>query len=80
MELNPNHPTTQAVHEQWHKLAGILMHKLGLDHVVITLADLQRIPSNQFIAVQELSDGLHLWFVDEKTAQKLARKHGGLPT
>jgi len=35
---------------------------------------------NQFIAVQELSDGLHLWFVDEKTAQKLARKHGGLPT
>jgi hypothetical protein len=80
MELNPNHSTTQAVREHWHKLAAILMAKLGLDHVVITLADLERIPSNHFIVVQELSDGLHLRFVDEKTAHKLARDHGGLLT
>lgn len=79
-ELNPNHPTLVIVHEHWHKIAAILMHKLGHEHVVITAADIERMPEGMFVTVQELDDGLHLQFVDEKTAHILARKHGGLRT
>jgi hypothetical protein len=80
MELNPNHPVTQAAHDHWHKLAAVLMCKFGLTHVVITVDDLKQLPDDMFITLQELHDGLHLTFVDEKTAHELARKHGGRPT
>ncbi len=79
-ELNPNHPVTKTMHDVWHKFAAILMRKFEQDHVVITLADLQKIPIDTFIVVQEMPDGLHFRFVDEKTANELARKHGGPPT
>lgn len=79
MELNPNHQTTQAVHDHWHKIAAIVMQKLGADHVVITADDLRRMPEGMFVTVQELDDGLHVRFVDEATARRLAREHGGLP-
>lgn len=79
-ELNPNHPTTMTMHDHWHKIAAVLMRKFGLEHVVITAADINRIPEGNFIVLQELNDGLHLKFVDEKTAIALARREGGLPT
>lgn len=79
-ELNPNHPTTRAVSEHWHALAAVLMRKLGTEHVVITEPDLERMKPGECIVVQELHDGLHLRIVDEVTAEKLAREHGGLPT
>lgn len=70
MALNPDP-------DHWHKLAAILMHKSGVDHEVITLQDMEDIPEGIFIVVQELTDGLHLRLVDEVTAHRLAREHGG---
>lgn len=79
-ELNPNHPTTQAVHDHWHKIAALIMHKLDLDHVVITPDDInQLMRANSSITMQELGDGIHLRIVDRVTAEKLARENGGLP-
>lgn len=83
MELNPNHPTTTVVREQWHKLCALLMAKLGTDHVVITAADIDRLVregGGRAIVVQELADGLHLRMVDPAEADRLARVHGGRPT
>lgn len=77
MELNPNHPTTQQLHDHWHKIVAVIMHKLGGDHVVVTVEDMQRLPSDMFVTAQELDNGLHIRFVDRKTAQKLVREHGG---
>lgn len=78
-ELNPNHPVTQAVSDQWHKLVALLLRKMGTDHVVITAADLMAMRPGSAIVVQELHDGLHLRLVDSETAEQLAREHGGLP-
>lgn len=79
-EMNPNHPTTQAVHEQWHKIAALIMLKHGDDHVRITMDDLRRIPPDISVTVQELPDGLHIRLVDGATAERLAREHGGRPS
>lgn len=78
-ELNPNHPVTRAMHDQWHKVLGMAMHKLGIQHLVITAEDIQNTPQGNCMVAQELQDGLHIYFVDQSTAQRLAREHGGLP-
>lgn len=79
MEINPNHPVTQAVSNHWHKIAAILMNKFGVTEVCITEADVDKLPRNMFVTVQELDDGLHVKMVGEAEAMSLARQHGGLP-
>lgn len=80
MNLNPNHPTTQALDGNWHKIVAILLVKHGINHTVITLDDLKTLDSGgAFMTVQELPDGIHLRLVDEETAHRLARENGGLP-
>ncbi len=78
MELNPNHPVTRAVSEHWHKIAALLMFKYKIEHAVITIDDIKNMP-NSAIAVQELSDGIHIRLIDGADAERLARKEGGLP-
>lgn len=78
-ELNPNHPMTRAVGNQWHKLTALLMLKYGTDHVVITEDDIVNMPKDTAITIEERSDGIHLRIVDAETAALLARKEGGLP-
>jgi len=78
MELNPNHPVTQSLHDQWHTLCAFAVLKAG-GHVVISMADLKSMPVGSTITVQELDDGIHLRIVDRATAERLARKEGGLP-
>jgi len=80
MEMNPNHPATQAMHDQWHKVCAILMAKLGEDHVVITMDDVRQLDPETSIVFQELGDGIHLRMVGPEEAERLAREHGGLPT
>lgn len=77
--LNPNHPTTQQMAEHWHKLAALLVQKAG-GHVVISTMDIDVMPIDSCITVQELYDGIHLRIVDGRTGAALARKEGGLST
>ena len=62
------------LHERWHVVAALLMDKLGVEHVVISAADVKRLPPNMFLTVQELPDGIHLRFVDAPTADAIARE------
>jgi Cu/Ag efflux pump CusA len=81
MELNPNHQVTRTVSEHWHKVAALLMKKAGMEHVVITEADIAALENlNQAIVIDARADGLHVSLVDMATAEKLARQEGGLPT
>lgn len=85
MELNPNHPVTQQLHEQWHKLAILIMIKNGDDHVVITgkyLEKLSQIYPGDLpaITICEKEDGIHLRIISQTEGALLARKEGGLPT
>ncbi|MET3652503.1 hypothetical protein [Dyella japonica] len=60
------------------KFAALLVAKQG-GHVVISMQDIRSTPEGLFLTVQELNDGIHLRLVDEQTAERLARKEGGLP-
>jgi len=82
MEVNPNHPVTAAVHDHWHKIVALLMHKFELGHVVITgqdLAAFEREYPNHAIMIHDKRDGIHLRMVSMEEADRLAREHGGLP-
>ena len=78
MILNPHHPMMHATEGQWHKICAILMQKFGHQEIVITASDIDALEPCA-IAVHEKQDGLHLYFVDEEPARRLARESGGLP-
>ncbi|RIX47463.1 MAG: hypothetical protein D3M94_07260 [Rhodocyclales bacterium GT-UBC] len=80
MELNPNHPVSQAIHNQWHKLAALLMVKLEADHVVITAGDIAKLSHGIGIQVEEKPDGLHISIIEMAKAVELAYREGGLPS
>lgn len=85
MELNPNHKTVQTMHDQWHKLALLLMIKFGEHSVMITSEDLDSL-CNLFpgdmpaIAISDKADGIHLDVIPLAEGQHLARAEGGLPS
>lgn len=77
-ELNPHPPVTQNMRDQYHKLMAIAMHKLGITEVVISADDIRAfVATGQVIALQELTDGLHVRLIDEKAADNLLRQEGG---
>lgn len=81
-ELNPNHPVTREVHEQWHKIAAIMLHKMGRQKLRITIADLQaweREYPGGGIVIKANNLDIELWLVDADQARELSRKEGGLP-
>jgi hypothetical protein len=79
-EINPNHPTTQAVHDQWHKLCALLLQKFTDGHAVISVEDVHQLGvAGRVIVVQETHRGIELTLVSELEGQRLARQHGGLP-
>jgi hypothetical protein len=81
LELNPNHPVSEGIHDHWHKIAFLLMLRMGCPHVEITAEEIERSISGEFgaITVREKGDALHLDLVSWETANRLAREEGGLP-
>lgn len=79
--LNPNHPVTQAMDTEWHKIVAILMHKLGLNEVELTEADINAFVTSGYAAVtiHAGETTLRLNLATEAEAERLAREHGGLP-
>lgn len=41
-ELNPNHPVTMAVSDQWHKIVALLMYQRGETEVEIPVETIAR--------------------------------------
>jgi hypothetical protein len=87
MELNPNHRVTAALHDQWHVIMAVLLHKHRHDlprDVVITPDDIVRFqrayPGHGAVVAHDKKDGLHLRLVQQDEANTLAASEGGLPT
>lgn len=80
-ELNPNHPVTNEVREQWYKLCAIVLFKSGATEIQITSADIDRFMASGManIVVRPKGDVITLKLVSDATAAKLAREEGGLP-
>jgi hypothetical protein len=82
MKLNPNNEVTQAMDEQWQKIAGLIMHKLGKNVINISMDDLtemsQAYDGYPVIVVIESPEFITVKLVTYKEGQKLAKQHGGL--
>lgn len=80
MELNPNHPVTQQVHDSWHKIAAILMQKFGKSAVEITHADILALGDNEKAITADCRGGKFVVrLVDMDQGIAMAQKEGGLP-
>ena len=81
MELNPNHPATIAARDIWHKIAYMLMRKLGKSRVVIAPHELKQFFDDDGDAITIRFDdniGVELRIVDANEAEELVRREGGL--
>jgi hypothetical protein len=80
MELNPNHRVTAALHEQWHKVAYLIMRKTGIERLEITAEDLERFMAEPPMAIagQDKDGKLTIFLLPMEKAEELARKEGGL--
>jgi hypothetical protein len=83
MEFNPNHKVTQGLHDHWHKIAALILHKLGVKQVVIDLDDFQSLEDSYpngmpCVVAQDKDNKLTIWLVTEQEGRELAKKEGGL--
>ena len=79
-ELNPNHPATREVHDHWHKIAALMMFKMGVKRYVITPDEVFKAFKADLNITVKFSDeqGIILTLVDSTEAGRLARQEGGL--
>lgn len=78
-ELNPGHPVTISLRDQWHKVLAVLMRKTAVEHFVISGEDIDLIGDGYCVVGHHKADGLHIYIVDAATARELA-KTGGVPS
>lgn len=83
-ELNPNHPVTQELREQYHKLLAFCMWKFGLRELVITSDELEKFVADHLdginLAIEPKGRILKVRIVNDVEGARLARREGGLPT
>ncbi len=79
MELNPNHPVTQLVHDHWHKVAALLMVHFGITEFRITENMVAGMPLDKAIVFDMRDGNAVVRMVPLDEAMSLARKEGGLP-
>lgn len=82
-ELNPNHPVTARMRDEWHKVVALLLHKYELGHVVLTGEDVQRFGAehpDSVVMLFDRDDGIHLKIITRAEGERLAAEHGGLPS
>lgn len=84
MKLNPNHPVTQLLDDEFmHKLAALLVMKAG-GEASITMGDLEDLRAlfdgeEPTLVTHCRTDVIELKLVPRNDAERMAREHGGLP-
>lgn len=82
MELNPNHEVTKKIHDHWHKIAALIMHKVGVKHLSISEAEIKawaNRPELDSIVIRDTGKSLEISLVPPEEGKRLAELHGGLP-
>ena len=82
MELNPNNKVVRQAHDNWHKIAALIMVKLGLKELPITIDDVNRIAAGNINIVLDArgeseTGVMTVRIVDDSTAEQLAKAEGG---
>ena len=81
-ELNPNHPVTMAMHDNWHKIVAILLARDYNGKTEITQAEIQKWSQKyegHSVVIKETEGKLKLWLVNQEEGERLIREAGGLP-
>lgn len=80
-ELNPNHPVTREMSDNWHKMLAVYMHMQGLKELFISVDDIDAFMNSGHcnISVHPKDNVIHLRLHTDEEARALARKEGGLP-
>jgi N-glycosylase/DNA lyase len=84
MELNPNNKVVRTARDHWHKIAAMIMVKLGKTELDFTIEDVNKIAAGNVNIVLDARDEsktgiFKVRIVDDKTAAELARQEGGRP-
>ena len=76
MELNPKHPVTNEMRDQWHKIAAILMYKFKQVSVEITDKEIEEFMNcgTTNIVIKPKDRVLKIWLVDDKQALRLSEE------
>lgn len=80
--LNPNHPVTQELGDNWHKIVAILMMRVGITKFTITEEDIDRLVldgENVCVVADCRNGGITVSLHKESEAAAIARAAGGLP-
>lgn len=81
MELNPNNKVVAQVRQHWHKIAALIMVKMGKTELQITMDDVKKLESGVNIVLDARGEAetgiMTIRIVDDATAAALAKKEGG---
>ena len=79
---NPNNPVARASMDHWHKIAAMMMHKLGLKSLAITAADIDKMnAAGPFdIGISDEKGHIEVLLLTEAESRALVKKHGGTPS
>jgi len=79
-ELNPAHPVTQAMSDQWHTLCALLLNRIAPDtlETVLTKEEIEQLSTtpagpSPVLTVYEREDGLHLKLVSRAEGEAIAQ-------
>lgn len=77
-EINPDHPTTKGISDQWHKIAALILYKIGWDEILLTVDDVERglAEGSMAVVAHETKDGLKIKRMTMADALVYARESG----
>lgn len=73
--LNPNNPVARATFGEWHKIAALIMHKLGVKRVEITNEDVDSMTGN--IGIADDKGYIEVFLLTPEETEAEIKKHGG---
>lgn len=77
---NPNHPVTQSMQTEWHKICALMMLGQGLTEFEVTPALIAQLSeSGKMIACDLRGGRMVIRLMTEAEGERLARQEGGLP-
>lgn len=79
--LNPNNPVARASFGNWHKLAALIMHKLGINHIELKNEDVEALnATGKNIGISDNKGYIEIFLLTPEETKAALRKHGGLPS
>lgn len=78
-ELNPNNPVVRAARGHWHKIAALIMHKTGVDHIEILPVDVDAMNARGVdITISDSNERITVRLVTHEEGRRLAAEFPGV--